>query len=372
MRIGIDAKWYFTGPVSTRVMLHNLLPVLFSSYPQHQWFVFLDKKDKGKDFPFKEANININYVSVPTNMLSNLFVLPHHALKSKLDVVVFQTFPGICKRASSICFIHDILFKEYPQYFTWKEKLYFVPLPFFTRKAQRIIATTNFVKDELIKYKFAKFDSVIDIVPLGVSANFKPLELHNANSIKKIKIKYNLPDDFILFVGRLNARKNIESLLRALPMLTNKSIPLVIVGKEDWKKPDFKNLITNPEIGSRILLTGGIDDDELVVLYAMAKIFCFPSFAEGFGLPPLEAMASAIPVIVSKTTSLPEICGDDAVYIDPHNPESIANAINELLENEELYYKMKSNSLHRAAKFTWAATSDKLMDSIMNSVKKQS
>ena len=104
----------------------------------------------------------------------------------------------------------------------------------------------------------------------------------------------------------------------------------------------------------------------------MAKVFCFPSFAEGFGLPPLEAMASGVPVVVSNTTSLPEICGNAAVYIDPYQPESIAQGLNELLENKSFYSRMKNEGLKQAAKFTWARTAARLMESIVNSVKNES
>jgi glycosyltransferase involved in cell wall biosynthesis len=372
MRIGIDAKWYFNGPVSTRVMLRNLLPHLFDLNQEHQWFIFLDEKDRDKDFPFKFANIHSVYLPVPTNMFSNLFIVPRHARRLQLDTVVFQTFPGIPNGFSSISFIHDILFKRFPRYFTWKEKLYFFALPFFTRRASRVVATTDFVKEELLAYQFIQSAASVDLVPLGVNADFKPLGMQDENLSNKIRAKYNLPDDFILFVGRLNARKNIESLVLALPLLHNKSIQLVIAGKEDWKKSGFRNLIETTGIRDRICITGPVSDNEIAVLFAMAKVFCFPSFAEGFGLPPLEAMASGVPVVVSNTTSLPEICGNAAVYIDPYQPESIAQGLNELLENKSFYSRMKNEGLQHAAKFTWVRTADRLMKSIVNSVKNES
>ncbi len=371
MRIGIDAKWYFNGPVSTRVMLRNLLPQLFNSYQQHQWYIFLDQKDRDKDFPFKFANIHTVYLPVPTNMFSNLFIVPRHARRLQLDTVVFQTFPGIPKGFSSISFIHDILFKRFPRYFTWQEKLYFLPLSFFTRRASRVVATTDFVKQELLAYRFVQSATSVDLVPLGVNAEFKPLEKQDENLAKKIRAKYNLPAHFILFVGRLNVRKNIESLVLALPMLHDKSIQLVIAGKEDWKKSGFMNLIETSVIRNRICITGPVSDDEIAVLFAMAKVFCFPSFAEGFGLPPLEAMASGVPVVVSNTTALPEICGNAAIYIDPHQPESIAEGINELLENIAVHNRIRNEGLQQAANFTWGRTADRLMESIVNSVKKE-
>jgi glycosyltransferase involved in cell wall biosynthesis len=357
MRIGIDAKWYFDGPVSGRVMLHNLLPHLFRAYRAHQWFVFLDEKDRDKDFPFKEANIHSVYLPVVTNMFSNIFILPSRARRLQLDSVVFQTYPCIGKGFSSISFIQEIL--------------YFIPLPYFTRRAGRVIATSEFVKRELLTYRFIRSAAQVDLVPLGVSSDFRPMERQDQRLVNKIRDNYKLPEDFILIVGRLNARKNIESLVKALALIHDQSIPLVVVGKEDWKKSGFWNLLENSLIRNRIIITGPVGDDEIAPLFAMAKIFCFPSFAEGFGLPPLEAMASGVPVVVSNTTSMPEICDDAAVYADPHQPESIANGINKLLEDKIYYEKMRNAGLIRAARFTWSATADRLMDSILFSVKKK-
>jgi glycosyltransferase involved in cell wall biosynthesis len=369
MRIGIDAKWYFDGPVSGRVMLRNLLPHLFKSHQEHQWYVFLDEKDREKDFPFKQVNVHAVYVPVFTNMFSNIFILPTRARSLQLDSVVFQTFPGIGEGFSSISFIHDVLFKRFPQYFTWKELLYFIPLPYFTKRAGRVVATTDFVRRELLTYRFIQTAAQVDIVPLGVSTDFKPIEKHDELLVNKIRVNYNLPEEFILIVGRLNARKNIESLIKALVLVQDQSIPLVITGKEDWKKSKFRHLLENTNIRNRIIITGPVGDDEIAALFAMSKIFCFPSFAEGFGLPPLEAMASGVPVVVSNTTSMPEICGHAAVYADPHRPESIAEGINKLLSDKAFYERMKTEGLTRSAGFTWPVTANKLMESILNSVK---
>jgi len=128
MRIAIDAKWYFTGPISGRTVLHNLLPQLFKLYPEHHWIIFLDKKDKGKDLPFSGENITLEYVWAKNNMISNVFILPYFQHKLKPDIIVFQTFPAFRKNIPSIAIIYDVLFHDFSHFFTWKEKLYFFPL----------------------------------------------------------------------------------------------------------------------------------------------------------------------------------------------------------------------------------------------------
>lgn len=372
MKIGIDAKSFFTGPISTRKILQNLIPELLNLYPDIHWVIFLDKKDKAFDFPKKGMNIHIQYVWAENNQISNLFVLPYYIKKHKLDLVVYQMFPSITTSIPAIAFIHDILFKDFPKFFTWKERLYFFPISYLTRRASRVIATTEFVATDLLKHNYVADRSLIDIVPLGVSSEFKPAEHFDAALLKSVAKKLNLPDRFMLFVGRLNVRKNLENLLKSIPLVQDKHIPLVVVGKAEWKAPELKNILSDPKIQHRVILIGNISDKDLPVVYALSTIFCFPSFAEGFGLPPLEAMASGVPVVVSNTTSLPEVCGDAGVYTDPGDTNSIADAINSLLENPDFYTQKKQMSLARSGEFTWEKSAYAMMKSILNATKKNS
>jgi glycosyltransferase involved in cell wall biosynthesis len=365
MRVGIDAKSFYTGPISTRIILQNLLPQLFKHYPQFEWIIFLDKKDKRRGFPFLQKNVIPCYVWADNNLLSNVFILPGRAKKLRADVVVYQTFPPFNSHVPSIAFIHDVLFRSYPQFFTKKEQLYFKPLTRLAPRAKRLIATTNFVADTLAGYGYTKSHSRVDLVPLGVNQGFKPKELHDPHLLNQVKFKFNLPERYLLFVGRLNTRKNIESLLEALPVITDKSISLVIVGEKNWKAPNLEKVVTETNLGNRIILAGGVTDTELQCIYALATLFCYPSFAEGFGLPPLEAMASGIPVVVSNTTAMPEVCGTAAQYIDPHDPIAIAAAIDLLLNNTNTYDEFKKLGLEHAASYTWEATAHAFMKSIL-------
>jgi glycosyltransferase involved in cell wall biosynthesis len=369
MKIGVDAKWYFSGPPSTRTMLQNLLPCLFKFYPQHEWIIFLDRKDKRLGFPFQQPNITVQYVWAGINMLSNLFTLPYHNRKHNPDIMIFQTFPAFRPKGISIAFIHDVLFINYPQYFTWKEKLYFLPLRWLTPVAKRIVVTSEFVAKELVRYNYRKHYNEIDIVPLGISADFKPAEDLDPCLLQKVKEKFNLPDSFILFVGRLNARKNIESLLKAIPLLRDNRIIVVIVGGPDGKTTRIGKILSDTGLQNRVLLTGSVTSTELPAIYAMATLFCFPSFAEGFGLPPLEAMAAGVPAVVSHTTSLPEVCGDAPVYINSNSPENIAYALNHLLENPIIYQQKRTAGFEQARKYNWNKTAHLLMQSITNSIK---
>ena len=364
MRIAIDAKSFYSGPVSARIVLQNLVPEVVSLYPDIEWIIFLDKKDKALGFPCKGKNIHLQYVWAGVNQVSNLFVLPRYLKKNKIDLIVYQMFPAITTSTPAIAFIYDVLFRDFPEFFTWKERLYFFPISFLTRRVTRLIANSEFVAGDLVKYNYVSDRSMIDIVPLGVSRDFKPAEKHNAAFLEAVKKRLQLPDRFLLFVGRLNVRKNLENLLKAIALMEDKQVPLVIVGEAEWKAPKLDNIMSDQSIRQRIIMIGSISDQDLLAVYALSTIFCFPSFAEGFGLPPLEAMASGVPIVVSNTTSLPEVCGNAGTYADPHQPSAIAEAIDSLLSNSSLYDQKKNEGIRRAEQFTWKKTATAFMNCI--------
>jgi glycosyltransferase involved in cell wall biosynthesis len=365
MKIGIDAKWFFSGPISGQIMMRNLLPELIALGPEYEWHLFLDKRKKSMLFPVKAKNVHLHYVWASLNILSNFFVLPRIAKALELDGVLFQTFCPKNHSYRSLVFIHDILFENYPQFFTLKEKIYFKLVKKSCNNTDRVITSSQTVKNDLLQHGYVNGKKRVDIVPLAVGSEFKPLNSHESRFLNAAKEKYELPAQYILFTGRLNARKNIESLLLALPAINNRNISVVIVGMEDWKASKLQKILASEEINSRVKLIGAVSSKELPAIYAMAKVFCYPSFAEGFGLPPLEAMASGVPVVTSNTTSMPVVCGNAALFIDPHNPNDIAEKINELLKNNNLYEQKVKEGLTRSAQYTWKRTAEGIIKAIL-------
>ena len=364
MKIGIDAKWLFRGQISGKVFIQNVLPELFKLHPEIEWHIFLDKKDKHFPVTFPKETVRVHYVWARFNMLSNLFVLPSYAKQLNLDAVLFQTFSPKGKTFKSIVFIHDVLFKNYPEHFTWKERLYFRPLKWTIVLADRIVTTTEYVSKELQRLHFTKATQHVDIVPLGVKSIFKSEREQSKEFLQTVKHKFSLPDEYILFVGRLNSRKNIQGIISALSFLNNKTISVVIAGDRSWKKAPIRHLASDEITKERVIFTGAVSDEELGAIYAMAKVFCFPSFAEGFGLPPLEAMASGVPVIVSDSTAMPEVCDNAALFINPHDPNTIAEKINELLQDNSLYNQKVTEGLQWSSQYSWRRTAEGIMKSI--------
>lgn len=361
MKIGIDAKWFFEGPPSGKYVIENLVENLIKINNEHDLFIILDKRSKGKNFPFKDSKVNLEYVWADNNLISNLFVLPGIAKKLNLDSLVFQNFSSLTGNFKRIAYIHDILFLSHPQFYTIKERLYFSPLRFLANHSNLVITVSEAEKQRLIQYKLK---TKIKVVHHGVNKVFKERSRFEPDYIDSIIKKYGLPDKFILYVGRLNVRKNIFNLLNAIPEI-NKDVPLVIVGAKDWKIFDVEKQVNDLKISDRLKFVGPVFGKELAAIYSLATVFCFPSYAESFGLPALEAMSAGVPIVVSNTTSLPEVCGEAGNYINPNDPGQIALMINNLL-NDPILCKAKSNQgLVQAKCFSWERAAKELLENIV-------
>lgn len=364
VRIGIDAKWYFSGPASGKMVIRNLVNELCKVTTSIQFYIILNKKQKNLPLDFENLDVKKIYVWAGNNLLSNVFCIPTIAKKNNLDVVLYQTSVSCFGRHKKIAYIHDLIYISHPQYYTLIERIYLKPLKFLTRFSDLIITVSNAEKRRFLNLKFT--DKEIAVLHHGYDPIFKQIGAFDADSSCAVKEKFNLPEKYLLNVGRINTRKNIPNLLKAISNLKDKEIKLVLVGNSEWKTDNIQELLNDPLISNRIILTGSVSKEELAIIYANAYIFCFPSFEEAFGLPPLEAMASGIPIIVSNSSSMPEVCKEAALYINANDSNDISNAITALLNDKKLYNKYQSLSTDRAKSFSWSKTAQNLIDILEN------
>ncbi len=360
MRIGFDGRWFFSGNPSGKIVVCQLLRQLLLFHPEHEYVIFLPRRERHLEFNLRAPHVRIVYVAGANGLLSNCFSLSWRARKLGLDVCLFFNFSGVCGDYKKIVFINDIIFLAYPEYFTWKEKWYFRPIRWLSRRADRICTLSENEKKRMIRFAYAAADRIA-IVPLGVDESFMPLSTHAPERIREIRAAYRLPQRFLLYVGRLNERKNILHLLQAVKALEDQEIKLILAGNVDWKMFDLTGKIEELGLADRVALIGRVADADLPLLYALATVFCYVSFAEGFGLPPLESMASGVPVVVSNRDSLPDVCAEAGTYVDPEKPEAIAAAIGSLLRNAELWKQKSALGLQRARLFTWQRSADQLL-----------
>jgi glycosyltransferase involved in cell wall biosynthesis len=362
LKIGIDAKWFFDGPPSGRVVIRNLVKHLVELPPDDDLYIFLDRRTKDTEFPYLRPHVHLVYVWGGINMISNTFVVPLRAWNLWLDVFIFQNFSPLFSNFRRHAYIHDVLFETHPQFYTTVERLYFWPLKYLARHAHRLCTVSATERQRMTDLGFGD-ESRIDVVYHGVDEAFVPREQHDGDALRMAAETYGLPDKFVLYVGRLNERKNLSNLLKALPLIRNTAIPLVVVGGYDGKARSLDGLVEKLGISDRVIFTGPVYGDDLPRIYALATIHCFVPWAESFGLPALEGMASGVPVVTSDRTSLPEICADAALYANPDSPKEIAGQVDRLLYDNQLWQQQRERGLRRAREFTWRRAAEDLMQS---------
>jgi len=259
------------------------------------------------------------------------------------------------KKQKYIITIHDILPIVFPRMRPFNIFLIYKSLlPRTLKNAHKTIAVSISTKQDLMKY-FNVPEDKIRVIYEAADEKFKPLNNDKVNEVKK---KYHLNFSFILYVGGLAAHKNISILIKSFYKIKNKGIThkLIIAGTKRWKYKEIFEIITKLNLQNDVIFTGYFPEEDLPALYNAADLFVYPSLYEGFGLPPLEAMACGTPVITSNTSSLPEVVGDAGIMIDPYDVDGLADAMYEVLRNDGLREKMVKSGLERAKTFSWKKT----------------
>ena len=361
LRVGIDAKWYFEGPASGKMVIRNLVNELSKlETSEIEFFFILNQKHIDRKLDFENGDTKKIHIWSGNNLISNVFTIPFFARKHKLDAVLYQTSVSFFGKHKKIAYIHDLIFITHPEFYTFWERMYFSPLKFLTRFSDFVITVSKFEKKRFENLKFTT--KQIEVLHHGVDPLFKPLKEFNIDNVNAIKEKYGIPKDYVLYVGRINKRKNVPNLITGFSQLKNREVKLVLVGNKEWKTDNIKEVIEKNGLTDRVIFTGPLNGEELGVLYASAKVFCFPSFEESFGLPPLEAMSSGLPVVVSDSSSIPEVCDFAGIYVDAQKPSEIMEALEELLENENKREEQIQKSILRAKEFSWEKSTNGLIN----------
>lgn len=221
------------------------------------------------------------------------------------------------------------------------------------RRSAHIITDTNTIRDEVIG-SFGVAPQLVTAIPLGVDPTFRP---HEGEELRAILDTWRLKGgSYGLCISALQPRKKVRELIRAwseLPLPLRNAHPLVLAGSSGWRNDELRTEIEAAERAGWLRNLGFVEEDRLPALYAGARLFIYPSIYEGFGLPPIEAMASGVPVVVAKRSCLPEVCADAARYVDPDDLTAFAASIEECLTDASWQSDARRRGLERAAEFTW-------------------
>ncbi len=357
MKIGIDARMYgasFTG-IGRYVheLITNLLEVddgneyvLFMNNPQYKEFDVPNKK-------VKKVLVNARHYSFAEQFRFLLLLR-----KEKLDLMHFTHFNApILYRGPSIVTIHDLTLHFYPgkkMTSLYRRLAYQLVIKAVTRHASRIIAVSENTKKDLIELTKVPAEK-ISVVYEGVDRSFR--EITDEDVLKDVRKKYGIIRSFLLYTGVWRSHKNLVNLIKAFSyMKKNEDFDgqLVITGKEDPLYVEVRATIQDLGLEGDIVFPGMVPEEDLPALYSAAKVYVFPSLYEGFGLPPLEAMACETPVAASKAACIPEVCGEEnAVFFDPYDPTDISDAVLRIWVNEKLQEELVEKGRERVKEFSW-------------------
>ena len=285
--------------------------------------------------------------------------LPLHLLRNSFDLFHGTNFEiPFWSRRPTVLTIHDLslmLLRVHREDLIWRSRW---RLPFMAKRASRIITPSNSIKKELCEGFDIPPDKVV-VTPEAPRSVFKRRE--DPELLRRLGIE----GDFILFVGTIEPRKNLRRLVEAFDqMLRNTSLSpkLVIAGGKGWMMDDFVSFIEEKGVADRVCLTGYLQDEELCTLYSTCTVFIYPSLYEGFGLPPLEAMACGAPVITSRTPALMETAGSAARLVDPKDVDDIAQAMTELLSDQKARKHYAELGKSHVKQFSWEQTALKTLE----------
>jgi glycosyltransferase involved in cell wall biosynthesis len=338
--------------------------------------LIVQEKDINKFGFLKHSNVNLIIDDSKMYSVQEQINIPLKVPKSDIFWHPHYNIPILPINAQHIVVtIHDMYHMVNIREFNLIQQIYIKNvMKNAVRKANKIITISNFSKQEIIKYTGVSSKKIKVIYPAVDTAQFKALE-DKEFLYEKILQKYNISKRFILYVGNVKPHKNVVGLLNAYA-IAKKYLPndlkLVIAGESEnfiSKITNISKIISDLSMSSDVIFTGYIEDADLPVLYNLAEFFVFPSLYEGFGLPPLEAMACGCPVIASSVASISEACGDAVLYCYPYNTDGITQKIVQLAKDDNLKSTLRKKGLEKVKIFSWDKAAEehiKLFKEIMD------
>jgi glycosyltransferase involved in cell wall biosynthesis len=368
-RIGIDARFY--GPVGKGLgrYVQEIVDNIVRIDKDNEYIIFLKKDnysllDVSNNFNVEKVLVDIDCYSWKEQIL-----LPYHIWRKKLDLVHFSHFNvPLLVFNSFIVTIHDLILTEFktnrattrhPLVYALKNLAYRLTIKRALKRSRKILTVSNFTKNDIVK-KFNIPSDKIKVIYEGVTNLFSRDDslFSEKTDSEKILDKYKIEKDFLLYVGNSYPHKNLEFLIESFAEFykKNKSLSLVLVGGGDYfykRLKKFSDKIFSSEEESPVIFTDYVPDKDLDILYQEALLYVFPSLYEGFGLPPLEAMAKDCPVLSSNRASMPEILGEAALYFDPSDQADFLNKLNIIISDDNLRSDIIRKGREQYKKYNW-------------------
>jgi glycosyltransferase involved in cell wall biosynthesis len=353
VRVAIDARKLHDFGIGTYI--RNLLRQLARIDTATEYVLLCQEADLGIA---AELGPNFRAVLEPS---------PNYSLREQLHVpwVLLREQPTVFHaphyvlppaiRCPSVVTIHDTIHLTFPQYLPNRAAYAYAKASMWSaaRRSNRILTVSEASKRDILHFFNVPPDKVV-VIPNAIDERFsrEPKE----EDVARVRERYQLEQRFVLYVGNIKPHKNLVRLIEAFHVLRRDGLDdlkLLIIGDEISKLPALRRAVHEHKLHKHVRFLGYLQDDTLAILYRLAALFVFPSLYEGFGLPPLEAMASGTPVVTSNVSSLPEVTGDAAVLVDPYSIPAIVDGMRRVLSDPALAAEMRRKGLLRAREFSW-------------------
>lgn len=359
MRIAIDAHSVGTGLAGNESYITNLIEALAEIDTVNHYTLYVTRREAVKRFDNRWPHVQVRLTLPHTPLVRIPVTLSAELRRNPVDVLHVQYTAPPLAPCPVVATIHDLSFEHLPQTFKRRSRAQLrLTVRRTARLAAEVIAPSEYTRHDIIEtYKINS--ERVSVTPLAAARTFAPVS--EEREVKRVCARYKIEGDYILTVGSIQPRKNLTRLLSAYSALRrarpHANLPkLVIVGKRAWLYGDTLRAIREHELSECVVLTGYVSEADLPALYTGALAFVYPSYFEGFGLPPLEAMQCGAAVVAGNRTSLPEVIGDAGLLVDPFDVQALADAMARIIDDGELRARLRIKGLERAKLFDWRET----------------
>jgi len=356
VRIGIDARKLHDFGIGTyiRNLLHELARMDHESE-----FVILSRPEDRETVTTLGGNFRAVVETAGNYSLAEQVKIPMDLRREKVDVfhAPHYVLPPLV-RCPSVVTIHDCIHLMFPQYLPNRRSLAYArtAITLAAKRSTRILTGSESSKRDILRFVDVP-PGKIDVIYHACDPRFRSEP--NEEDVARVRERFQLQDQFVLYAGNVKPHKNLERLIEAFYLVRGRgldNLKLVLIGDDISKYSALRRAVHRHQLHKYVRFLGFLSLDILAVLYRLAGVFAFPSLYEGFGLPPLEAMASGTPVVTSNISSLPEVTGDAAVQVDPYDATAIADGIYRVLTDDSLRHDLKRRGLERATQFSWESS----------------
>jgi len=365
LHIAIDAHSVGAGLGGNETYATNLIEALADIDSVNRYTLYVTKKEAVERFANRWPNVHLRLTLPHTPLVRIPLTLTVELRRRPVDILHVQYTSPPFTPCPVVNTIHDLSFEHLPETFkrrSWRQMR--LTIRRSAQSAAHILTDCDFARDDILK-TYGIAPERVTAVPLAAAVRFSPVR--DERELDRVRNKYGINGKYILTVGSIQPRKNIPRLIRAYSMLCRERnlepLPkLVVVGKRGWLYEDTLATAESSTVRDRIILTGYVDDKDLPALYSAASCFVYPSYFEGFGIPPLEAMRCGTPTITGDRTCFPEIIGDAGLMVDPFDEQAIMRGIVRVLTEQTLRDDLIEKGLKRANSYDWLKTARQTLD----------